>query len=281
MKKREKAEAAPPPEADTKLDLVFAVFRPLYRVCDPYVEGIEHVDPGKPALFVGNHTTLGVLDMPFLYLAIHDLTGIYPRGLAHRMLFKNRALSAVMKALGAVEGTRENCTHLMDEGGHLLVFPGGSGEVCKTKNQKYQLLWKNRLGFVKMAAAHGYPIIPFASVGAEECYDIAYDYEDFLKSRFGSLLRKLPIKFEDILFPVVKGWRGTPLPKLERFYFKFLPPIPTASVDPDDDEACGALRDAIKGAVESAINDLIAIQKDDPARHDIHLSNLLKKAKEG
>jgi hypothetical protein len=71
----------------------------------------------------------------------------------------------------------------------VLVFPGGAREVFKRKGEAYRLIWKERIGFVQMAAAHGYPIVPFASVGADEAYDIEFDAADLMRSPIGTLLR--------------------------------------------------------------------------------------------
>ena len=74
-----------------------------------------------------------------------------------------------------VRGTRENVRVLMASGQHVLVFPGGAGEVFKGRGQKYQLLWKVRLGFARLAIEFGYPIVPFAAVGAEEMLEVVAD----------------------------------------------------------------------------------------------------------
>ena len=79
-----------------------------------------------------------------------------------------------------IEGTPENCAALMQQGESILVFPGGSREVMRRKNDGYALFWKQRTGFVKMAVAHGYDILPFASVGPNESFDIHYDAYDIL-----------------------------------------------------------------------------------------------------
>jgi 1-acyl-sn-glycerol-3-phosphate acyltransferase len=78
----------------------------------------------------------------------------------------------LIKNVGMVPGTRESCAALMEAGEHVLVFPGGRREVCKQKGEAYQLIWRNRTGFAHMAVAHGYDIIPVATIGAEEMFDI-------------------------------------------------------------------------------------------------------------
>jgi 1-acyl-sn-glycerol-3-phosphate acyltransferase len=57
----------------------------------------------------------------------------------------------------------------------ILVFPGGSREVNKRRGQQYQLLWRERIGFARLAIKHGYPIVPFAAVGADDMFDVIID----------------------------------------------------------------------------------------------------------
>ena len=77
----------------------------------------------------------------------------------------------------------------MRAGQHLMVFPGGAREVFKRKNEAYRLIWKEQIGFVQLAAAFGYRIVPFASLGADESLHIALDAGDIMSSLIGKLLR--------------------------------------------------------------------------------------------
>jgi|SRR5271166_6280148 len=65
-------------------------------------------------------------------------------------------------------------------------------EVNKRKNEQYKLVWKNRLGLARLAIQHGYPIVPFASVGAEHGIDIVQDTESKLMAPMQFLAEKLP-----------------------------------------------------------------------------------------
>jgi 1-acyl-sn-glycerol-3-phosphate acyltransferase len=164
-----------------------------------------------------------------------------------------------------VEGTRENCAALMRAGESILVFPGGAREVFKRKGQRYRLLWEGRLGFARLAIAHRYPIVPFAAVGAEECYDIVLDAGDVL--RLLPALRGLPRAEE--MPPLVRGIGLTALPRPQRFYFRFAPPVETAHLagHEDDQAACTALREQVRIAVSSGIAALRAERARDPQRH--------------
>ena len=82
----------------------------------------------------------------------------------------------MVKVLGAVDGTREVCDLLMEAEKPILVYPGGAYEAFKKKtDKKYELLWKDRLGFARMAIKHAYTIIPCCAVGSEDLLEIVQD----------------------------------------------------------------------------------------------------------
>ena len=70
---------------------------------------------------------------------------------------------------GMVRGTRDNVRALMRDRQTILVFPGGSREVNKRRGQQYQLLWREPIGFARLAIEHAYPIVPFARWGPMTC----------------------------------------------------------------------------------------------------------------
>jgi hypothetical protein len=50
-----------------------------------------------------------------------------------------------------VRGTRDNVRALMRDHQTILTFPGGSREVNKRRGQQYNLLWRERIGFARLA----------------------------------------------------------------------------------------------------------------------------------
>lgn len=150
----------------------------------------------------------------------------------------------------------------------ILVFPGGGREVFKRKGEKYRLLWGDRLGFARLAIEHGYPIVPFGAVGAEECFDILVDAGDVLAiPLLGRLLARI-VPRADELPPLVRGIGPTALPRPERFYFAFGAPIETRRFagGHGDEELCAAVRDQVRGAVETEIAFLLGERRRDPER---------------
>ncbi len=218
----------PPPLAMLRLWLA-----PARGWHQPSFIGVERVDPSRPTLFVGNHTLYGVQDVPHIQYELKRVHGIFPRALADRAHFLFPVWRDLLTAFGCVKGTRENCRALMRAGQHLMVFPGGGREVFKRKNEAYRLIWQERIGFVQLAAAFGFPIVPFASLGADESLHIALDAGDIMSSPIGKLLRATGIADKYLrggeeLPPLVPGLGLTWIPEPQRFFVSFGPPISTS-----------------------------------------------------
>ena len=257
----------PPAEALWRLS---APLRAYHR---PRFFGLQHIDAKRPSLLVGNHTIFGILDVPHLVLAIYRRHGVLVRSLGDRLHFQVPGWGELLKSFGAVVGTRENCSKLMDSGQHILVFPGGGREVAKRKGEAYKLIWKERTGFARMAIAHGYPVTPFASVGPEECYDILVDANDVMASPLGRFLDRAGITKKllrggEVIMPLSRGLGFTMLPRPERFYFSVGEPIDTRRFAgrQDDPEAQLALREEVRRAVEDQIAMLMQVRERDPRR---------------
>lgn len=246
------------------LDRLLAAGAPFARLAAPYFEGLERIPETRPLLFVGNHTLYGVLDVPFLFGELWRSRRIFPRALGDHVHFAVPGWRELLTRLGVVDGTRENCAALMRAGEAILVFPGGAREVGKRKGEHYRLQWKERLGFARLAAAHGCTIVPFSAVGADDCYDIVLDGDDFLRTPLGRAARRLGLR-EDAMMPLARGAFGTPLPRPERFYFHFGQPI-AVEADPRDEAAVRAVRDRTRTAVEDGLARMLAVRAADPDR---------------
>jgi 1-acyl-sn-glycerol-3-phosphate acyltransferase len=243
------------------------LLEPWRLLTSPVFRGVEHVLTDRPFLLVGNHTLMGVLDVPLMLLGLHERTGVLVRPLGDHIHFKIPVWRDLLARFGTVDGTRENCAALMRAGEPILVFPGGAREVFKHKDEKYQLLWGERLGFARMAVQYRYPIVPFAAVGAEDAWDIVLDGDALLPNAARPLLERIGIR-TDTLIPFVKGIGPTPLPRPERLYFWFGRPIETRAYNgrQRDTAACLAVRDRTKRAIEHGMALLLAKRERDPER---------------
>lgn len=208
------------------LDLVTSPFR---RVFSPVFTGLEKVplpacQGGEaPLLFVSNHTILG-FEFPLLLHGLYRKRGIYLRAMADHSHFQVPGNAEVLRnMLGAVDGTQDNAAALLQAGRSIFCYPGGARETFKrTTDEKYSLHWtqdgKKHTGFVRTALRNGATIIPTINVGTEDMFWPIADLP----------LGWLPIPFlwnSKRTLPLVKPPAAG---KVERIYFTFGDPIPTA-----------------------------------------------------
>jgi 1-acyl-sn-glycerol-3-phosphate acyltransferase len=237
---------------------------PVAGLLRPDVTGLNNIKKDQPHLFVMNHSLWGV-EMPTWLKTVYQSTGVFPRGLADHFHF-GMPQGALLRALGAVDGTRGNVDTLMAAGHDVLVYPGGGHEVFKHSSvAKYSLLWKDRLGFARMAIKHGYPILPTCAVGTEDMMIIIAD---------------LPVGFvrKGLSVPIIGPiWPS----RLQRVYLWFGEPIPTAQYNGDfeNDEFAREVRDKARAKVLEGIQTLQRRQAEDPDRFLLaHLGNRARDA---
>lgn len=247
-----------------QLEHLASVIAPLRRIAQPRLYGLEHI-PSDGSLLAGNHTLYAFLDLPFMLTEIWRRRGLAVRSLGENAHYRIPLWREVLTSCGMVRGTRENVRALMGEHATVLVFPGGAREVNKRRGEKYQLMWNERVGFARLAIEHGYPIVPFAAVGAEEMLDIVIDEDNPAYAHITELVRRLtgwPMQ------PLVHGIGPTMLPHPERLYFWFGEPVKTSHLEgrDQDDRAAHAIRDEVKIAVEEGIAFLLAERENDPRR---------------
>lgn len=256
--------SVPPAPNEADVAAALRMLTPLRKLIKPKVFGIENV-PTERALLVGNHNTLGMVDAPLLAAELWE-RGRMVRSLGDHAHFKIPGWRDALTQMGVVEGTREITSELMRRGELVMVFPGGGREVNKRKNEQYKLVWKNRLGFARLAIQHGYPIVPFASVGAEHGIDIVLDNQSVLMA---------PVQFlaKNVLGtpdgpPLVRGVGLTPVPRPERQYYWFGEPIETAAFQGQeaDDNVARRVRESVAAAVEHGIELMLAEREADPNR---------------
>ncbi|GAB0497200.1 hypothetical protein MMPV_008524 [Pyropia vietnamensis] len=225
----------------------------------------------RPLLFVGNHTSLGILDLPLLVTHLVATHGLPLRSLAHPIHFEQFSVAipgwgALLADLGAVVATPRNYVRLLASGQPTLLFPGGAREVAtRTDDARYQLHWEEG-SFVRAAARHGALIIPVASVGVEDATSIVIDGPGILSAPLGvgAVVRAAIAAAgldSDNLMPLV-----APTPGGERFYFSFGHPIDAAAATAAGDDA-DALFATVKAAVEGEIGVAMAYRRRDAGRY--------------
>lgn len=236
----------------------------------PEFLGLWECDLSRPALFVGNHTLFGLTDAPLMIEHLYTRYGVMLRGLGDRGHFKVPLWGDLLVKHGMVQGSPENCAALMRAGQSILVFPGGAREVMRRKGEAYQLIWKKRTGFARLAIEHGYDIIPFGSVGPDESYRILLDANDVLNTPWLRSLaeRSGALDFTrggDFIPPLAFGLGPTLIPRPQRYYFGFGLRISTAHLKgrEQDADALWSLREHVADAVNQQIDRLKAYRKED------------------
>jgi 1-acyl-sn-glycerol-3-phosphate acyltransferase len=255
-----------PPSTET-FDWLAAPMRAWFA---PKLLGREHVHADRPALYVGNHSIYGVIDLTIFAAELYREKRIYLRCLADASHFALPLWGDLLTRLGAVEASRAACADLMKRRQHVLVLPGGGREACRRKGERYKLIWKARTGFARMAIRHASPVVPFAQVGADDAFDILVDGDDIMRSPVGSILKSTGIADAflgggDAILPLSRGLGLTAIPRPERFYFSLLAPIDTSIYGgrDDDDTAVYDLRDRVRDAVRDEIARLREYRKVD------------------
>jgi 1-acyl-sn-glycerol-3-phosphate acyltransferase len=201
---------------------------PFKSYFDPEFVGIDGVDASRPAMYVSNHSVMGVLDVYPFAIELYLRKGILLRALADSNHFRIPVWSDfIARHIGVLEASRLNCAAIMERQENLVVYPGGTREICKKKGEAYELKWQDRTGFVRMAMQYGYDIIPVAAVGAEEAFTITRDADDILQhTLIGRLLTQTGLaeklfKGGELLPPMIRGVGHTIFPKPVKLYFSF------------------------------------------------------------
>lgn len=258
----EKALSVDPPRG---LDMEI-LYRAVKHVCRPMVFGAENI-PDRPCLFVGNHS-LFALDGAILLPLFYKELGRFPRAMGDRFLFSVEPVTSLLLSNGLVMGHPDVCSALMEDQQDLLVFPGGAHEAVKPAAERYQLQWKERYGFVKMAAKFGYTIVPFGLVGPDDFYTHLFEGEDFPGSALGRLLTLLGLLNDntrtDIFPPVPLGSLGTMFPKPQRCYLGFGRALDLSRYKgrQPGKKTLRGLRSQVAREIESQLADLLVVREE-------------------
>lgn len=223
----------------------------------PTFVGLERL-PTKPALFVGNHSFLA-LDAFVFHLLMHYDYSRFLRPLGDKTLFANQQYADLVISLGAAVGYPEVVMSLMSEGKDLLLYPGGTYEAVKSPQQRYELMWKERYGFIRLAAQAGYTIVPVAAVGPDEYFDQYLSGPEVQQTQLIQWLTTIGLLSSDmrsdLVPPLPAGMLGSVIPKPKTTFFGFGKPIDLS--DYRGKEVSKRQQVALRSRVETVINEEI------------------------
>jgi 1-acyl-sn-glycerol-3-phosphate acyltransferase len=229
-----------PQTAERFYDVVERVARRLHVE----VTGVENIPQGR-ALLVGNHA-FG-WDMAFAIAAVWKAHHRPVWTLGEHAWWKFPFVRRLAAAVGTVDGTPANAERLLENDELVLVLPGGLREAVKPRELRYRLLWGNRYGFIRAALGAQAPMVPVASVGADELFDFvgsAYERGERWTHRRG-----LPIPLPSRLVPI---------PHRVSLSFHFGQPI--APIAPADRANDATTTRRMRWEVEGALHELIDVE---------------------
>lgn len=185
------------------------------------VIGLENIPSKGRGLLIFNHS-LATYDIALLFGAIYENLHRIPRPLADHLFFKLPYLGPIVEALGATEGTQQNAHKMLAEENLVAVAPGGMREALRPSEQRYQLIWQKRKGFVRLAIETQTPIILTLCPKADDLYHV-----------YPSTLTKWAYKNLKIPLFIARGLGPTPIPRpIKLIHFVDEPIVPPK---PDSD----------------------------------------------
>jgi 1-acyl-sn-glycerol-3-phosphate acyltransferase len=239
--------------------------RPLYK---PYVDGVEDLPDDGRFLLVANHSFTPSSEILLLLYEVQRHLGRRVRALTDRRFGTASGWAAdFIAAGGGIVGTPEGTAQLMRANEPILVFPGGTREIGKGKDQVNKLLWGNRAGFARLAIEHNYPIVTAAVVGGDDWYKILTS-SDGTWAQINKKVSKWLGSDTEVTLPLARGIGPTLLPRPQRLYVRFSQAIDTTRPKGSPaDEWLTTVRDTARTELESDLADLLAIRETDPFRN--------------
>lgn len=228
---------------------VFGYVDRLARRFHVRVEGLDNLPEGR-GLLVANHA-FG-WDVVFAMAAIWRERRRRVWVLGEHLWWQVPFVRRIAASVGTVDGTPENVDRLLEREELVLVLPGGLREAVKPRGLRYRLLWGRRYGFVRAAIRNRAPMVPLASVGADDWFDFVGNA--YVRGESWLHLKGIPVPLPSRILPI---------PHLVPLHFVVGEPIvPRFSPERHDDRA--ALR-SMRREIEGALHELF---EDELARRD-------------
>ena len=204
------------------------------------IAGLDRLPNGR-ALLVTNHA-FG-FDAAFLMARIEAVTGRRVWTLGEHAWWRVPGIRTLAAAAGTVDGTPANADRLLSEDELVLVLPGGVREAFKPRELRYRLLWGSRYGFVRAAIRNQAPIVPVASLGADDVFDLVGNA--FARGQ------KLHLPF-----PLPLPAHLVPIPHPSPIRYIIGEPIPVPAARPRDATEDQAMLRRLRREVEGALHEM-------------------------
>lgn len=162
----------------------------------------------KPVLFIFFHGAISVdLGIFLNYLTVKYGKTVY--SVSDKLLHKLSVYKASRSIQNCIEGSREECVRVLRQGDSLMIAPGGSFEAM-FGDINYNLLWRNRVGFAKVAQEAKVDIIPVFTRNIQEAFRPVPLFQKLLMNFY--LKTRIPLMPMFGGFPVkLKTYVGKPI----------------------------------------------------------------------
>ncbi|KYN05962.1 PREDICTED: transmembrane protein 68 [Cyphomyrmex costatus] len=195
---------------DTAVHMVAAVWDAHGWIWHGYeIVGLENIPQDKPVLFIYYHGALPV-DIYYFASKVFLYNSKLIRLVVDRFLFKIPGWSIFADVLKIIPGTVQSCSAILKEGNMLAIAPGGVYEAL-FGDSYYELMWKKRMGFAKVALDAKVSIVPFFTKNLRESFRaVSWGRKIWLKIYSKTKLPLVPIYGG---FPVkLVTYIGKPIP---------------------------------------------------------------------
>ncbi|XP_022910760.1 DGAT1/2-independent enzyme synthesizing storage lipids isoform X2 [Onthophagus taurus] len=155
------------------------------------VTGLDNLNNNEPGLIIYYH---GAIPIDLYYFITKVL--LFKNRLVHTVadyfLFKIPGFSIIAEGMNVIPGTVQTCSTVLKDGNLLAIAPGGVYESQFSHN--YNLMWKKRLGFAKVAIDAKVPIIPMFTENVREAFrTVSFGKKLFLKIYAATKIPVAPI----------------------------------------------------------------------------------------
>ncbi|MGZ3696783.1 MAG: lysophospholipid acyltransferase family protein, partial [Bdellovibrionota bacterium] len=135
------------------------------------IRGFENL-PAAPSIIVGNHdggyVAADALCFGSFFYEKTDYQGKL-HVMMHDVPFKiSTNLRNFLLRIGFLPACHENAERVLQQGRHLLVYPGGAHEAFRPIWNRGKIDLANRTGFVHQALKHRVPVVPLVSAGGHD-----------------------------------------------------------------------------------------------------------------
>ena len=130
----------------------------------------ERIPEGN-ALFVGNHSGIGIVDVLCLIGAWTVAFDGKRRGVGmmHKM-FIAPPVGWIARAFGAVPAHPHAAREAFSRGYDVASFPGGDIDACRPFFEARRVHFGPRRGYARLALEQGVPVVPLATIGSHYTY---------------------------------------------------------------------------------------------------------------